>query len=112
MNLLSSYIKAVRRLDAIQHPIPISPLVCRDGFQFSVQASGLHYCTPRSDNPHEWATFEIGFCNTPEPMFQIDGVDELIYDNVPHDLIMKVIEKHKGCLVLEKYKERNANPVT
>ena len=34
-------------------------LVCKDGFEMSVQASNVHYCSPRIDNAEYYTTVEV-----------------------------------------------------
>lgn len=82
------------------------PIVCRDGFKMSVQASDAHYCCPRVNledgNYSEW---EVGFPNAEEedllPFIEIEGGDpkKNVYPYVPTEKILEVIEKHGGIAV-------------
>lgn len=79
------------------------PIVCRDGFKMSVQASDACYCEPRANladgNYSEW---EVGFPNEEEedllPFIEVEGGDpkKNVYPYVPTEIILEVIEKHGG----------------
>jgi hypothetical protein len=112
MNALSKYIMDKRSLAG--HPASIRfvhPLVCRDGFEMSVQASEHHYCMPR-DNAGPWTEFECGFPSKPVPELrdwkeemEEDAPDEdCIFAYVPWSAVMLTIEKYGGCDVLEEMK--------
>lgn len=40
------------------HRCPVTPIECRDGARFSVQASQYHYCSPRND-AGPWTHVEV-----------------------------------------------------
>jgi hypothetical protein len=115
MNLISKYILDSRRkAEDFPAPIfvcPVPPLVCRDGFSVSVQASETHHCTPRN-NEGPWDTFECGFPSKPVPELRgwkedlgDDASDEdCVFAYVPWVAVMLTIEKHGGCDVLEEMK--------
>lgn len=77
-----------------------TPLVCRDGFEMSVQASAVHRSTPRTvDGP--WSEFEVGFLTQDEPLLALYAEDEgtlteTVYNYVPANIVLAVIEKHGG----------------
>ena len=106
MNALSKYIINKRPEPASCAP----PLVCRDGFSMSVQASEYHYCSPRN-NEGPWMEFECGFPSGPAPELKEwkeeigDRRDEeCVFAYVPWVVLMLTIEKHGGCDVLEEMK--------
>lgn len=115
MNALSKYIidKRSEPDDAVPPLLcrPVTPLLCRDGFSISVQASEYHYCSPR-DNDGPWTAFECGFPSKPVPELrewkeelEEDAPDEeCIFAYVPWSAIMLTIEKHGGCDDLEEMK--------
>jgi hypothetical protein len=112
MNALSKYTMDKRSLAGGPASVRfVPPLVCRDGFSMSVQASEYHYCVPRN-NDGPWAAFECGFPSKPVPELrewkeelEEDAPDEeCIFAYVPWSAVMLTIEKHGGCEVLEEMK--------
>jgi len=68
----------------------IKPIIkCRDGYCYSVQASKIHYCTPKKDGLDEYRSVEVwgknpsGVATTeePEPFVQIERINRRIYDH-------------------------------
>ena len=91
---LNNYIKDNRNGD-------ITPVVvCNDGLELSIQASGYHYCSPR-DNVGPYFTIEIGF-----PSEEIESIidyaedptnpTDTIYAQVPVTIVEDIIELHGG----------------
>ena len=112
MNALSKYIIDKRPEPASCAP----PLVCRDGFSMSVQASEYHYCSPR-DNEGPWMEFECGFPSRPVPELKEwkeeigDRRDEeCVFAYVPWVVLMLTIEKHGGCVDLENTRPAGLEP--
>ena len=117
MNVLSKYIidstrkeKEAEDFSRIpRHVRPVPRLVCRDGFEISVQAGEYHYCAPRN-NEGPWDTFECGFPSKPVPELKgwkerDEAPDERsVFGYVPSVTVMLTIEKHGGCVVLEEMK--------
>jgi hypothetical protein len=72
------------------------PIVCRDGFQVSVQASSLHYCIPRN-NVGPYVELELGFPNGPMPDYMATYSDgDTVWGYVPIDLVRRLIAEHDG----------------
>lgn len=76
-------------------------LVCKDGFKMSVQASNIHYCSPRIDNAKYYTTFEIAFPTTIDGELLPYAKDimypmKTVYCYVPVELVEKIINKHGG----------------
>ena len=112
MNAISKYIINA----SSEKGRPVSPLVCRDGFRISVQASENHYCSPR-DNAGPWTTFECGFPSKPVPELrdwkeaEEDTPDEdCVFGYVPWSAVMLTIEKHGGCDALENTRPAGFEP--
>jgi predicted DNA-binding transcriptional regulator AlpA len=112
MNALSKYI--IKKRSDTDNPNTfrsVPPLVCRDGFEISVQASGIHYSDPRS-NEGPWMNFECGYPSKPVPELREwkedlgdDAPDEdCVFAYVPWVAVMLTIEKHGGCDALEEMK--------
>lgn len=82
-------------------------MVCADGFTMSVQASEMHYCTPRETLlDGQYDDVEIGFPSAKEELLMKYAEDifeptETVYAYVPVDVLEKVIEKHGGISVRE-----------
>lgn len=72
----------------------IPHIVCMDGYWLSVQASELHYCTPRT-NEGPWITVECMLAGVPH---QLEGrVDEYgIAAYIPIEIIVEIINEHGG----------------
>lgn len=75
-------------------------IVCVDGFTMSVQAGDGIYCSPR-DNGGHWYAFEIGYPSEKEDLIMEyaetpEDPTNTVYDYVPIDVVVAVIEKHGG----------------
>ena len=75
-------------------------VVCRDGFEMSVQAGQSNYSTPR-DVVDSYEDAEIGFPSAEESLIARYADDEenlcdTVYGYVPCSIIDEVIEKHGG----------------
>ena len=94
-------------------------VVCKDGFEMSVQCGQTLYSSPR-DVAKRYSEVEIGFPSEPESLiaeyaedWEIEGDDdpklcETVYGYVPVKLVNKVLKKHGGideAAVQEKIKE-------
>ena len=79
-------------------------VMCKDGFNFSVQAANWKYCSPRSDvGPYH--EVEVGFPSQREELImpwmegsESSGADptQSVYAWVPASTVMDVIRKHGG----------------
>ena len=79
------------------------PVICKDGFKMSVQASEYTYCTPRIDNAKEYTEVEVGFPNKPEPLLMSYADNpasptDTVYGWVPSQVIVDVVAKHGGIV--------------
>ena len=94
-------------------------VVCKDGFEMSVQCGQTLYSSPR-DVAKRYSEVEIGYPSTPESLiaeyaddWEIEDDDdpklcETVYGYVPVRLVNKVLKKHGGIdedAVQEKIKE-------
>jgi hypothetical protein len=93
--------RRVASREHLGHSIAMSvPIRCADGFEVSVQASGLHYCAPRNvEGP--WESFELGFPSEVEPLLTTYAEEPhnptgTVYPNVPAALVLEVLTKHGG----------------
>jgi len=74
------------------------PIVCKDGFSMSVQASKFHMCVPKQKLYNgEYKFVEVGYPNSNELLLKEHQVDKDIYF-VPIEIIDKIIEKHNGLI--------------
>lgn len=78
----------------------IPPVLCRDGFKVSVQASESHYCYPRNSTG-PWQEFELGFPSSADPLIAEFAEDpenptETVYPYVPGSVVEQLIEEHGG----------------
>ena len=83
---------------------PVSPITCNDGFKVSVQASKMHYCFPRVNNPGQYGylTFELGYPSggdlrrIAEYADDPDNLTDTVYGNVPAYVVVGLLEAHGG----------------
>lgn len=70
--------------------LKVKPVIeCRDGFTYSVQASFMHYCTPKKDGLDTYTSVEVwgknrfGVYTTPEPegFVRIETINRRIYSH-------------------------------
>ena len=104
MNIVN-YVQAWVRGEVVRGKrMPVDPIVCKDGFTFSVQASSSHYCTPRSeDHDDTYTHFEVGYPSILEeslaPYAEEPGTTETVFGWVPLRVIVYLIEKHGGVSI-------------
>lgn len=78
-------------------------VVCADGAQVSIQASEMHYCTPR-DNAGPYTHIEAGFPTVapPESWMPYAGEPdkplETVYGYMPADLVQEFTAAHGGMV--------------
>lgn len=82
---------------------PIPSMRCKDGFAMSVQASALHYCSPRETAAWPYSQFEVGYPSVEEPLLMgyaedRDRPTDTVYAWVPREVIEAVIDKHGGLV--------------
>ena len=75
-------------------------ILCGDGLEISIQASSLHYCTPRED-VGPYSTVEVGFPSKriAELMPYAEDPDDptnTVYGNVPIEIVEHVVNQHGG----------------
>lgn len=94
---IKKYLKETFRLGFLRKPI-----ICKDGFSMSVQASSSHYCTPRRNLFNgDYETVEIGFPSEKEDLL-IDYAEieeeltKTVYGYVPVEVVEEIIKKHGG----------------
>lgn len=71
------------------------PLVCKDGFIISIQASEVHYCN-KCDNSDKYKTVEIDYISKEEPELLPYCEDTTLYYCVPVEIVNRIIRKHGG----------------
>jgi hypothetical protein len=79
------------------------PIICKDGFQMSVQAHDGAYCTPRIDGAEKYISVEVGYPNEREPLLmrwaESPGAPcNTVYGYVPIQVIVDVCAKHGGIV--------------
>ena len=86
----------------------LSPVLnCKDGYSISVQASRIHYCSPRISGADNYESVELGFPNVEDPLINEYAEDSnytnTVYGYVPVEVVNKLIEKHGGITNMEIY---------
>lgn len=71
------------------------PITCKDGYELSVQASSMHYCTPRKDNASYYTHVEVGFPSYHDDLLG-ENNDFEVYAFVPVENVAVLINKHGG----------------
>lgn len=100
MNTLQEHLKSGESFENTDLRLPCKKIVCRDGFAVSVQASSVHYCTPRDDDgPYD--EVELGYPNEPVEAWMEYAEDPdrptgTVYPYVPIGLVEQVLEYHGG----------------
>ena len=83
------------------------PIICKDGFTMSVQASSHHHCFPKIDNAEEYEDVEVGYLSKHEPLLDKynegyglgdDTYVSDVYCWVPANVVFNVIIKHGGMI--------------
>lgn len=72
-------------------------IICKDGTEYSIQASSNHYCSPREDGLEVYEEFEIGNISdwiTGDLGYYMNS-DE-VCGNVPIEVIKEIIKAHGG----------------
>lgn len=80
----------------------IPPVLCKDGFKVSIQASESHYSIPR-DSAGPWEAHELGFPSEADPLIaeyaeDPDNPTETVYPYVPVSIIEQLLDKHGGTV--------------
>jgi len=79
-------------------------IICKDGFNLSVQVSSGHYCSPRMDDAKKYSDVEVGYPSEEEKLLlpyaqNKNRPTETLYAYVPVEVVDKIIEKHGGFLL-------------
>ena len=86
---------------------PNKVVVCKDGFEMSVQANEFAYCTPRINDAEKYTAVEGGFPTRCEPLlmqwidgYRDNGVDpvETGYAYVPSHVVALICAKQGGVV--------------
>lgn len=79
------------------------PLTLGDGTFLSVQASGTHYCSPRTNDARAYTAVEVGarkpvpeFAEWADPINDRPDTHIYVYAWVPANKVLNYIEKHGG----------------
>lgn len=97
---LQAHLKSGKSTPGTDYRAPAASLRCTDGFKLSVQASSMHYCSPR-DNEGPYDTVEIGYPSEVVEAFMPYCEDPTtptgtVYAQVPIEVVLTVINKHGG----------------
>lgn len=86
--------------------LPIPRIVCKDGFNVSVQAGDVNYSIPREDEG-PWTAVELGY-----PSAMEESIIELaedpedptatVYGYVPIEVVDYIIYKHGGIVLTDE----------
>lgn len=76
-------------------------IICKDGFNISVQANEYAYCTPRKNKAWPYERVELGYPSDIDELIDLEyaecpGTTDTIYAYVPIEIVNKLIEKHGG----------------
>lgn len=88
--------------------VELRPIIaCKNGLVLSIQASSMHYCTPRDDYG-PYSAVEIGFPSRRVEALMPYAEDpeqptNTVYGNVPVSVIEKVIDEAGGFNMLLKH---------
>ena len=79
-------------------------IICKDGFEMSVQANRMAYCYPRVTGAESYSSVEVGYPHPPEEILaryaemgpEVDSTG--IYPWVPAHIITMICAKHGGVV--------------
>jgi len=101
----------VERFGDIEHIQVRDRVVCKDGFNVSIQASSFHYCSPRENNG-PYNSVELGFpSDDMGNEFNEYGEDislsqkGTVFARVPIEKVEVLLEKHGGIIGTLRYIE-------
>lgn len=72
------------------------PIVCKDGFKMSIQASEYHYCKPQVTGLAFYEQYEVS-CEPQTILKEYDSGG--VYGHVPASVVADVIRDHGGIKV-------------
>jgi len=86
-------------------------IYCIDGFNFSVQGSSGHYCTPR-ETINFYYEMEIGYPSEKEESIleyaeQPEQPTETVYGYVPCYIIQEIIDNHGGIDIEKTFTKKH-----
>lgn len=86
------------------------PVICKDGFYMSIQASENHICIPRENlDTFEYDCVEV-YCSENTDEFKLcRGDGQCTYFNVPVQMVDNIINKHQGIDLDEIKRSINDN---
>ena len=78
-------------------------IICKDGFEMSVQAHEGAYCRPRVDNAERYEAVEVGYPSEQEPLLMEWAENKksptgTVYGWVPAARVSLVCAKHGGIV--------------
>lgn len=75
-------------------------VVCKDGFEMSVQWGYHHCCSPKKNNKKfaEMESLDVGYPSEPENALQQYEDSDNHYGNVPREVVEDIISKHGGLI--------------
>lgn len=78
-------------------------VICKDGFKISIQASEVHYCSPRTSEVVIYDEVELGYPSEKESLIMEYAEDDgdptkTVYGFVPVEIVDKMLEKHGGIV--------------
>lgn len=93
----TTYDRLARERGRLKH---VPRIRCADGFAMSVQASSVHYCTPRASDV-DWIDVEVGFPSARAEQLMPYAEDPndptgTVYGCVPFEVVAEVIADHGG----------------
>lgn len=96
---LNEYFKNIRIGEMFDSYL-VPRIRCKDGFSVSVQASDMHYCSPRENSVFYWEV-EVGFPSEVCPALlryaeDIDQPTDTVYGYVPIEIVEAIIDEHGG----------------
>lgn len=76
-------------------------VICADGFEVSIQAGRLLYCTPRMNlETGEYSKVELGFPSERDVLIERYREDD-IYPYTPIEVVEKLVQKHGGIVEVQ-----------
>jgi len=85
-------------------------VVCKDGYNVSIQSGPFSYCTPRtlSKNAANYTHFELGYPSVSDELLDeyaenSSDYTDTVYSQVPIEVILELVDKHGGVNLPEDF---------
>ena len=108
MDKINEYLKENCEYDEVceqRYFRPTKRILCKDGFNISVQANRGSYCEPREDGAWPYSEVELGYPSELDPLIReyAEDVDttDTVFAYVPISVVNELVNRHGGIFTQE-----------